>query len=99
VNTIVSTSADSNKIALDSLKKALPPKKESGVEVAPTLRGATAGSASSAWEAAPPSSWKRHRTSEEDWWMWQGYYHDDETDEWKLRDQWWHWHGYGGSSS
>jgi hypothetical protein len=112
VNTIVSTSADSHKIALDSLKKALPPKKESGVEVAPPLpkcRGATAGSASSSSQSAPPSSWaqgwqeredrewewKRHRTSEEELWLWQGYYYDDETDEWKLRDQWWHEHNDG----
>ena len=83
VNTIVSTSAESNKIAIDSLMKALPAKKVSGVEVAPPLRGATAGSASSSWQAAPASSWKRHRTSEEDWWI-----YDYETDEWKLSEQW-----------
>jgi hypothetical protein len=63
--------------------KALPAKKVSGVEVAPPLRGATAGSASSSWQAALASSWKRHRTSEEDWWI-----YDYKTDEWKLSEQW-----------
>jgi hypothetical protein len=90
VNTIVSTSAESNKIAIDSLMKALPAKKVSGVEVAPPLPGATAGSASSSWQGA---SWKRHRTSEDDWWI-----YDYVTCEWKL-SEWSNWHGYSGSFS
>jgi hypothetical protein len=89
VNTIVSTSAESSKIAFDSLMKALPAKNVSGVRVAPPLPGATAGSASSSWQAA---SWKKHRTSEDDWWI----YHY-ETLEWNKQLQ--NWHSYGGSSS
>ena len=75
VNTIVTTSAESGKIAFDSLMKALPAKNVSGVRVALPLPGVTAGSESSSWQAA---SWKKHRTSEDEWWI-----NHNETLEWK----------------